>query len=154
MRKDCLIASNCKAIFAMGRMLLMQDIPVIPGCCSHPWVQEGEENFQGLLSRVEFFNMETNTWTKMANMKYVRGSMGLAIINNKITSFNTLVYKKIPTGPSGQLFYFEPELVPMFYEELDDELQWRNVSYPTQANPATFLTFQINHIQGFTKKCE
>ena len=86
-------------------------------------------------------------------MKHTRGNVGLAIINNKVTSFNSLLYT---VTQEDYYFYYTVDIVavPMFYEELDMQNQWRNVSYPTQAVSETFISFPItNTVSGFTNEC-
>ena len=86
-------------------------------------------------------------------MKHTRGEVGLAVINNRVTSFSSLVYN---VTQEDYYYYFtvETETVPMFYEELGDNGQWRNVSYTTTAKHDSFLTFPINDdISGFSDQC-
>ena len=101
---------------------------------------------------MEFFNLETQTWTQLGNMKHTRGQIGLAVINNRVTSFSSVVYNV--TQDSYWYYGIETETVPMFYEELGDKNQWRNVSYTTTAEFDSFLTFPISDsFPGYSDQC-
>jgi len=128
----------------------------ISGCCGgNP--HENEEFFWGRLSSVEFFNLESQTWSQLGSMSETRGDIGLAIINNKVTSFSSLAYTLSWDNTTTPLFPhwdMETESVPMFYEEMDDQNQWRSVSYPTRAKSDSFLTIPVpDSSPGFTQQC-
>ena len=128
-------------------------VPAITGCCNlFENVHENEDFFGGRLSSVEFFNLETQTRTQLGNMKHTRGQIGLAVINNRVTSFSSLVYNV--TQDSYWYYGVETETVPMFYEELGDKNQWRNVSYTTTTEFDSFLTFPISDsFPGYSDQC-
>ena len=133
-------------------------VPAVTGCCNLVEnVHENEDFFGGRLSSVEFFNLETQTWSQLGSMKETRGDIGLAVINNKVTSFSSLAYTVSwdnTTYPLSSYWDMETETVPMFYEEMDDQNQWRSVSYPTTAKPDMFLTIPVTDSSpGFTEQC-
>ena len=70
-------------------------------------------------------------------MKHTRRNVGLAIINNKVTSFYNYVFN-VTERTNSYYFILESQKVPLFYEELDEQNQWRNVSFPTTAKQETF----------------
>jgi len=130
----------------------------ISGCCGgNVYPHENEEFFYGRLSSVEFFNLETRTWSQLGSMKETRGDIGLAVINNKVTSFSSLAYTLTWDNTSYPLFPYwdmETETVPMFYEEMDNQNQWRSVCYPTTAKSDMFLAFPVPDFSpGFTEQC-
>ena len=132
------------------------ELPGISGCCGgNP--HENEEFFWGRLSSVEFFNLESQTWSQLGSMSETRGDIGLAIINNKVTSFSSLAYTLSwdnTTTPLYPHWDMETESVPMFYEEMDDQNQWRSVSYATRAKSDSFLTIPVpDSSPGFTQQC-
>ena len=116
-------------------------------------VHENEDFYGGKLSSVEFFNLETQSWSQLGNMKYTRGEIGLAVINNRVTSFSSVVYNV--TQESYYYYYgVKTETVPIFYEELGDQNEWRNVSYTTTEKIGSFLTYPISDsISGFSDQC-
>ena len=129
---SCRINRQCPFVFT-----------AVSGCCNTDIdIHQNEDFFAGQLSSVEFFNLQTSTWSQLGNMQHTRGNIGLAIINNRVTSFSTQVYN-VTQEDYYYYFTYDTKTVPMFYEELDDQYQWRNVSYPTKPKPETFLTFPI-----------
>ena len=103
---------------------------------------------------MEFFNLETQTWSQLGNMKHTRGQIGLAVINNKVTSFSSLVYN---VTQEAYYYYYSVETttVPMFYEELGEQNQWKNVSYTATPKFDSFITIPIkDSIPGYSDKCD